>query len=294
MNISTRDARISGLRDIAPDYDLILCDVWGVVHDGVTHAPAAADALTRFRATGGRVVLITNAPRPHPTIVPMLDRMGLPRAAYDAIVSSGDVTLDLIVARGAAPVCHLGPARDRSLFSDAEARLRRPLPLVGADSAEYVVCTGLFDDADPLDPYQPMLEAMRARDLTMICANPDIVVHVGDRLVYCAGALAENYEKLGGKAIQAGKPHAIIYETALRVAESLGAACARERTLAIGDGMFTDMAGAAAQGFDGLFISGGVHRADLHGPGGLDDAACRALARKAGAAPRAWLQALAW
>ncbi len=294
MTLSMQTRAIAGLRDIAADYDLILCDVWGVVHDGVAHTPSAADALMRFRGQGGKVVLLTNAPRPHPTIAPMLDAFGLPRAAYDALVSSGDVTLELMVARGAAPVHHLGPERDRSLFADAAARLGRPVPRVGVETAGYVVCTGLFGDDDALEPYRPTLAAMRARDLTMICANPDIVVHTGDKLIYCAGALAQQYEEMGGKVVQAGKPHAIIYRTALSVAGALGLDTARARTLAVGDGMFTDMAGAAAQGFDGLFVSGGIHRDEIGGSGGVDAAALRALAQRAGAAPRAVLPALAW
>ena len=292
--IQTLARPVAGLRDLASSYDLILCDVWGVVHDGVTHTPSAAEALMRYRAGGGKVILLTNAPRPHPPVIEMLDDFGLPRAAYDAVVSSGDVTLDLMVARGPRPVFHLGPARDHSLFDDAAPRLGAPVARVDVASADYVVCTGLFNDDERPESYEPVLRAMRARNLPMICANPDIVVHSGDRLIWCAGALADMYVKIGGDVAQAGKPYAIIYEAALKVATRLSGGRSPRAVLAIGDGMFTDMRGAAQQNFDGLFISGGIHRDALHGPKGLDAEAYRALATEAGAQPVAQLVALTW
>ncbi|MFT4097082.1 MAG: TIGR01459 family HAD-type hydrolase [Rhodoblastus sp.] len=291
---------IAGLSDLAADYDVILSDVWGVVHDGRTHTPSAADALTRFRAKGGTVVLITNAPRPHAGIVEMLDAFGLPRAAYDAIVSSGDVTVDLIRQRGAAPLHHIGPPRDLPLFDAAAARLGEKPPMLSLADADYVVCTGLIDEYGDPEPYMPSLAAMKERDLDMICANPDIVVHVGDDLLWCAGALAERYQGLGGRVIMAGKPHAIIYEAALMSAARVrGKDFDRARVLAIGDGLFTDIRGAAAQGFDALFITSGIHRDALHPASGADDwsvdeAAYRNLLAEAGAAPAAHLRELVW
>ena len=293
MTIPARLHSISGLRDLAGDYDLILCDVWGVVHDGVVHTPSAADALTRFRAGGGRIVLLTNAPRPSDDIVPMLDRMGLARTAYDGIVSSGDVTVALMAARAGELVYHLGPRRDEHLFAAFSRLTGRPDPRAALEAADYMVCSGLFSDDDPIEPYLPGLRTAAARGLPMICANPDIVVHVGDRLVYCAGALAREYEAMGASVMQAGKPHAAIYRQALARAAELGAK-PDPRVLAIGDGMFTDMAGAAAQGIDALFISGGIHRDAVLGAGGFDAAACRALAAEAKAAPRAQSPALVW
>ena len=291
---------VSGLSALSADYDVILSDVWGVVHDGRTHTPAAADALTRFRAKGGTVVLITNAPRPSAPIIDMLDGFGLPRTAYDGIVSSGDVTVDLICQRGLLALHHIGPPKDLSLFDTVAARIGEKPPLLPLADADYVVCTGLFDDYGDPEPYQPTLAAMKERDLPMICANPDIVVHIGDDLLWCAGALAERYAGLGGQVIMAGKPHAIIYQSALREAERLrGKSFDRSRVLAIGDGLFTDIRGAASQGFDALFVTSGIHRDALHPANGgddwsVDEAAYRNLLAEAGAAPAAHLRELVW
>ncbi|MFV0279618.1 MAG: TIGR01459 family HAD-type hydrolase [Rhodoblastus sp.] len=300
MSFKPASQAIAGLQTLAADYDVILSDVWGVVHDGRAHLPGAVDALARFRAKGGTVVLITNAPRPSAPIVKMLDDFGVPRQSYDAIVSSGDVTVDLICARGAAPLHHIGPPKDLSLFDTVAARLGEKPPLLPLADADYVVCTGLFDDFGDPEPYLPSLVAMKERDLPMICANPDIVVHVGDDLLWCAGALAERYEGLGGNVVMAGKPHAIIYESALKqAARARGKEVDRAKILAIGDGLFTDIRGAAGQGFDALFVTSGIHRDALHPGGGLDDwsvdeAAYRNLLAEAGAAPAAHLRELVW
>ena len=286
---------IAGLSELAADYDIILSDVWGVVHDGRTHTPSAADALTRFRKKGGTVVLLTNAPRPHPGIVQMLDNFGLPRAAYDAIVSSGDVTVDLACQRGLAPLHHMGPPRDLPLFDTIAERLGEKPPLLPIADADYVVCTGLVDEYGDPEPYMPALVAMKERDLPMICANPDIVVHVGDDLLWCAGALAERYAGLGGRVIMAGKPHAPIYDLCLAEAERLtGGAVTRARVLCIGDGVATDVRGANAQDLDVLFVAGGIHGAETIGPDGLDAAAVGCLLAGEGAHAAYAMAALSW
>jgi HAD superfamily hydrolase (TIGR01459 family) len=175
---------IAHFATLAGDYDVALCDVWGVVHNGVVAAPEACDALTRFRERGGTVVLITNAPRPGERVARgILDLLGVPRVAYDGIVSSGDVTRALIAARAGACVFHIGPERDLPLF-DGLAASMAPL-----ERADYVVCSGLLDDTveTPRD-YEDLVARMRARTLPMICANPDVVVERGDKLVYCAGS----------------------------------------------------------------------------------------------------------
>lgn len=288
-----------GLSAWAPHYDVLFCDVWGVVHDGVRAIPQAADALARFRRGGGTVVLITNAPRPKDSIVGLLDRFGVPHDAYDTLVSSGDVTVEMIVERGDAPVHHLGPPRDNPLFEEAAARRAHP-PRVGIDEARYVVCSGLFNDADGLEPYDAMLARMKARDLPFICANPDIVVHTGDRLVFCAGALAERYAAIGGDVIMIGKPHPRIYRTVRMEAQRLrGAPVCNERILAIGDGMFTDIAGAHNQGLDSILITSGIHRDRIRvtGPDGrftVEPAAYAELAREAGATPTGHMAVLEW
>lgn len=252
-----------GLSSIATSYDVILCDIWGVIHDGRQHFPAAAEALARFRAGGGTVVLITNAPRPHGPIREQLDEFHVPHGAYDDIVTSGDATIALIQAQGSGSIYHIGPERDLALFEEAEAVNKTRTKLAGVEDADYVVCTGLFDDDTevPAD-YDPTLNTMLARDLVMICANPDIIVHRGETLLYCSGALAQRYEALGGRVLMAGKPYAPIYEMALARAK-----CPGTRVLAIGDAMATDMLGAHLSGMDGLFITHGIHRAELHPDG---------------------------
>ncbi len=205
---------LQGLAEVADRYDLILCDVWGVLHDGQTAHGAAGEALIRFRDLPGarprRVVLVSNAPRPGDGVGRILDRFGVPREAYDAILTSGDLTHDLIAARPGARIRHLGPERDLGIFQGLD------LSLVPETEADLVVCTGLFDDrSETPDDYRPELERLAARGLTMICANPDLVVESGNRLIPCAGLLAAAYAEIGGPVVYAGKPHRPVYEAAL-------------------------------------------------------------------------------
>jgi HAD superfamily hydrolase (TIGR01459 family) len=291
--------QLSGLSEIAPDFDVLLCDVWGVIHNGVAHFPKAIDALQHFRAQGGTVIFITNAPRSGAKVISFLDKLSVPHDAYDAVVSSGDVTVSLIAERGTKRPMHLGPDYDSPLF-DAAAKLLGHMPhFAPLDTADYVVCTGLLDDRTetPAD-YAGQLAQMRRRNLDFICANPDIVVQVGDGLIYCAGALAEAYEALGGHVIQAGKPHAPIYARALEEAARLrGKIPASARVLAIGDAMHTDIKGAQRQSLATLFVTSGIHRAELHtaeAPSELDAAAFRQFFENTGFAPMAATTELAW
>lgn len=258
--------QISGLSEISDRYDAILCDIWGVVHNGVASFAPASEALALFRRRGGAVVLITNAPRPSPPIVRQVLRLGVPSEAFDAVVTSGDVTIGLMEQQTGERILHIGPERDLSLFdAAAEATGARPR-LVPLEEAEYALCTGLRnDETETPDDYELELRAMAVRGITMICANPDIVIHRGDDLIYCAGALARRYEELGGSVVYAGKPHAPIYDRALAAAEQARRApIEKRRVLAIGDGMMTDIAGATRAGLDALFVTGGIHRS-LHG-----------------------------
>ena len=223
---------IERFEPLARAYDVLLCDVWGVIHNGLAAFPAACETLTRFRKRGGTAVLITNAPRSGEAVARILDRLGVPRDAYDAIVSSGDVTRGIVASRLPQTVFHLGPQRDLSIFTGLDVTFAR------LESADYVVCSGLFDDTtETPESYGDMLGAMRSRALFMVCANPDIVVERGDTLVYCAGALADAYAGLGGQVLYCGKPHAPIYDAALATVAALrgGAAPERKRVLAIGD-----------------------------------------------------------
>jgi HAD superfamily hydrolase (TIGR01459 family) len=275
---------------LASAYDVVLCDVWGVVHNGVVAFADACNALTRFRRQGGTAVLITNAPRPGDVVMKMLDRLGVARAAYDAIVSSGDVTRAIIAARAGQTAFHVGPERDVPIFDGLG------VPLAPIESADFVVCSGLFDDTTEIpQDYGPLIATLRERGLTMVCANPDVVVERGDKLVYCAGAIADLYAAAGGSVVYAGKPFRAIYEQALSAARSTrGCEIERSRVLAIGDSVRTDLKGAAAFGLDCLFVTGGIHAEELGGRDRPDSAALGDIFAAAGLVPRAVTQRLIW
>ena len=276
---------------LARDYDVLMCDVWGVIHNGVAAFPAACDALARFRTTGGTAILVTNAPRAGEAVARILDRFDVPRDAYDAITSSGDVTRGIVEARRGQTVFHLGPERDKSIFTGLDVGFA---PL---ESADYVVCSGLFDDTvETPESYRDMLAAMRTRSLFMVCANPDIVVERGDTLVYCAGALADAYAALGGEVLYCGKPHALIYQAALASAAARrgGRVPERKRVLAIGDSVRTDLKGAVAFGLDCMFVTSGIHAEQFGSREAPDLAKLDAIFRAAAVTPRAMMRALAW
>jgi HAD superfamily hydrolase (TIGR01459 family) len=257
--------QVSGLSEISDRYDAILCDIWGVLHNGLTSFAQASDALVSFRRRGGVVVLISNAPRPSPPIERQVLKLGVSADAFDAVVTSGDVTIALMGQQAGDQVLHIGPERDLTLFEAAiEGDGVRP-KLVALGDAHYVLCTGLrSDETETLDDYQSELKAMLTRGMAMICANPDIVIHRGDTLIQCAGALARRYEDLGGSVIYAGKPYGPIYDRALALAErARGERIDKSRVLAIGDGMKTDIIGARQAELDALFVTGGIHRS-LH------------------------------
>jgi HAD superfamily hydrolase (TIGR01459 family) len=236
------------------------------------------------------VVLLTNAPRPGANVRQILDRLAVPPSAYDAIVSSGDVARALIIARAGERVFHVGPERDLPMFEGLDA------PITELERADYAVCSGLFDDTveTPQD-YEPLVERMRARTLPMICANPDVVVERGDKLVYCAGAIADLYAAAGGEVVYAGKPYRPIYDQALSVAEAArGAPVAHHRLLAIGDSVRTDLKGAAALGIDSLFVTAGIHAEELGARHDPDTLALSNICAAAGVVPKAVMRRLTW
>jgi len=282
---------LTGISSLVPNYDLFLCDVWGVVHNGETAYPAAVDALRRARAAGITVLLITNAPRPGSVIERQIVQFSVPRDCYDTIVASGDVARDELRRRPGAKVFHLGPERDMPNYEGLD------LSLVDFDQADVVVCTGFFnDDVETPADYADTLAEIYRRGLPFICANPDIVVERGDRMIWCAGALAREYENLGGKVIYAGKPHAPIYDLALETTSEIRGPVARPRVLAIGDGVRTDLKGAVLQGFDCLFVAAGIHAAELDlSAGGSPDAEASArVFAEAGGPPNALIWRLSW
>ena len=283
-------AFIDRFSTLAPSYDAVLCDVWGVIHNGVAAFPEACNALIRYRDGGGSVLLITNAPRPGSVVLRLLDRLDVPRNAYDDIVSSGDVTRAYIVEHPHKTVFHLGPERDRPIFSDLDVRFA---PI---EAADYVVCSGLYnDETETPESYRALLEQMRARNLFMLCANPDVVVERGERLIYCAGALADLYGEIGGEVLYAGKPHRPIYTQALARSAALRAKSPPlSRVLAIGDSVRTDLAGATAFGIDCLFVTAGIHAEELGARDDPDPTALNRIFAAAGIAPKAVMRRLMW
>jgi len=246
---------IDSVKDIGARYRAWLVDIWGVMHNGHSAFPKAAAATRAFRDSGGLVVLLSNSPRPSPDVQEQLRHFGVPDEAYDATVTSGDLTRHELNKHAGARVFHLGPERDRPIFAGLDVTLAPP------EEADLVVCSGLFnDDTETPDDYADLLRRLRARDLPMICANPDHLVERGNRLVYCAGALAAVYEDSGGKVVYAGKPHQPVYELALEtIAQLAGQAVDWDQVLAIGDGVKTDIAGAGNLGIDAVFVASRLH-----------------------------------
>lgn len=246
------------LDSIAPlhgEADVWFLDIWGVLHNGVRPFQGAVDACREFRAQGGQVILVSNSPRPRAGVEKQLDHIGVPKDVYDAILTSGDVSRVLIAGFEGQPVFHLGPERDVPVFAGTGVEL------ASAVEAIAIVCTGLFDDETEIPhDYEVRLQAFAKRRLPMICVNPDKTVERGGRIIYCAGALAEAYEKLGGNVVYAGKPFAPIYEEAFHVAAQLkGRPVDKSRILAIGDGVMTDIGGALAAGVRAVYIASAVH-----------------------------------
>lgn len=255
---------ITSLGDIADGYDAILCDVWGVIHNGKAPHLKACAALKRFRETRGPVVLVSNSPRPVEGIPPQLADIGVPEDAWDAIVTSGDSTRVMVKEGNFGRRCfHLGPDRDLTLFDGMDV-VRSGDPEAEAD---FIICTGPWDDeTETAEDYRKLFEELVPRGMPMICANPDLVVERGPKLITCAGSLAKLYEELGGTALYAGKPHAPIYRLAREMLATLGVmreAGKWERVLFVGDGLPTDIPGARDQGMDALFITSGIHAAEF-------------------------------
>lgn len=281
---------VSGLGDLAPLYRVLLCDVWGVVHDGASQHRPATEALTRFRDGGGRVVFVTNAPRPRAAVVEMLDRLTVPHSAYDAVVTSGDTARVELAARPGVRIYHVGPDRDLPIYFGLNVEFG------DEDDCDLVSCTGLFDDEkESPDDYSDSLDRWQARGVPMLCVNPDIVVERGDRLVWCAGALAERYRERNGETIIVGKPYAPIYRAALdEIGRLTGLAVDKASVLAVGDGIDTDIRGAVGQGIDALFVTGGIH-AEVFGDRARPDvSAVHAFLATAGLGARALMTHLAW
>jgi HAD superfamily hydrolase (TIGR01459 family) len=284
MTISTLP--LKGLSQIASDYQVLLCDIWGVLHNGIAAWPSAVDALTQARATGLKVILVSNAPRPNGTVREQLARLGMPASAYDDVVTSGDVTRNLFMTTYRdAKVSHIGPEKDKPLVAGL------PVTFTSDDQAEVCLCSGLIDDqTEEPEDYRGQLEALASRNIPLICANPDKVVEMGGRLIYCAGALADLYQELGGETIILGKPHAPIYQAALDVAGNPDLS----KVLGLGDSMRTDMRGAEDQGFDCVFFTGGIHAGEFGPSTAPNGKKVAAFLEQAPYPAKAWMARLSW
>ena len=258
------------LSAVADDYDILLCDVWGVIHNGRESWPTACTALADFNARGGHVVLISNSPRPSSDVVAQLDALGVPRDSWKAFVTSGDATRAELARRAPGPAWIIGPDRDFVLYEGLNLTSAHD-----ATDAAFLSVTGMIDDeTETPQHYFEQLSEAAERDLELICANPDRIVQRGDKIIYCGGALADVYQSLGGRVTMAGKPFGPIYTLALAEAETLlGRPVDRSRVLCIGDGVITDVLGANQQALDCLFIAQGIHGDAARGDDGLIDPA---------------------
>ncbi|WP_112816897.1 TIGR01459 family HAD-type hydrolase [Ensifer sp.] len=280
-------ARINSFREIAGRYDVVLCDVWGVLHNGVQAFASACEALAEARAAGLTVVLITNSPRPSPSVKVQIRGLGVPDEAYDRIVTSGDVTRGLIAAAD-KKIFFIGAERDLPLLEGLGTEI------VSSEDAQTVVCAGFYDDeTETPEHYRATLTGLARRKIPFICANPDLVVERGHRLIPCAGAIAKLYEELGGEARIAGKPYISIYRAALTEAKAVRGALDLSRIIAVGDGMPTDVKGAQDAGFDLLYISAGIHALEYMNESRTDEAKLAAFLKKEGASPKWWMPRLA-
>ncbi len=278
--------RIHSFSEITGEYDVVFCDVWGVLHNGVEAFADASRALAAARAAGLTVVLITNSPRPSPGVKVQIRDLGVLDEAYDRIVTSGDVTRALI-ASGPEKVYFIGARKDVPLLDGLGVEA------VSAEEAGIVVCAGLRnDEKERPEDYRAELEKLAARHLPFICANPDLVVERGHRLVPCAGALAKLYGEMGGSTLIAGKPHRPIYDKTLEEAREVRGAFDLSRVIAIGDGMPTDVRGAEAFGLDVLYISGGIHAKEYVTGGSTDEVRLQAFLAREKAAPKWWMPRL--
>lgn len=279
--------KITDLDQLTDRADVVLCDVWGVIHNGVNPFLLSIEALKAARERGQTVILITNSPRSASGVIRQFETIGVDPDCWDDIVTSGDVTRQL-VQQAPRAVYFLGPDRDMSLVEGLD------IDLVGPEAAQAVLCTGLLEDeTEAAEDYRALLAGLRARDLPFICANPDRVVERGDRLVPCAGALADIYAELGGETRIAGKPHAPIYKEVMARAQAIRGSVDMERVLAIGDGVQTDIRGALDNGFQAMFIARGIHAREYVNGRVTDETRLQTFLDAAGVAPAYWMEWLA-
>lgn len=281
---------IASFAEVADRYDAAFVDLWGCMHNGLHAFPEAVAAMQSYCAHGGRVVLVTNAPRPRASVEAQIARLGIPNDAWDAIATSGDAArVALFQGAVGGRVWFMGAPNDR-VFLEPPRIVQEPIPVeeVPLDQAEGIVCCGPFDPhADP-EVNRPDFQSAIGRGVKLLCANPDIVVDRGESREWCAGALAQLYQEMGGEALYFGKPYAPIYDLARRRLGQLGELPPDSRIVCIGDGVGTDVLGAQDQGLDCVFVTGGLAaRETSTPPGGQPDPERLALfARGEGLSPR--------
>src|SRR5579862_6513899 len=282
----------AGLRDLAPHYDGFILDLWGVVHDGTAPFPGVLDCMERLIAANKRVVLLSNAPRRAEDVMRRIEKLGVPGGLYHGVMSSGEEAWQHLSGRDDPFYAALG-RRVLHIGSERDLEIREGLGLdfvLTPDEADFILNTGPAGWEDTIADYAAVLSAARARDLPMVCANPDLVVIHNGRSALCAGALAEHYESIGGQVRWHGKPYPSVYDSCLTL---LGVA-ERHRILAIGDSLRTDIAGAAGAGIDALLIAGGVHAAEFTADGALDLRRIAAALADRGMSPVAAAAGFVW
>lgn len=274
---SEKTRRIDGLSEVAGFYDGVILDLWGVVHDGVKPFADTTETLQELKRSKRIVWLLSNAPRRAHVVAKHLEDMGVGANLYDGLLTSGEATFlalrEKYIAKWGRKCFHLGPARDKSVYEGLDLDIVTDLK-----EADFVLNSGIYDHFnDTAEKYAPLLEEAAAKNLPMICANPDKVVYVGDRLVLCPGTLAQMYEKMEGQVTWFGKPHRAVYSMAL-------AAMGVRKVLAVGDSMETDVAGATGAGMDAAFVVSGIHKNELFLTGeeelNLDSARLQELFRR--------------
>lgn len=278
--------QLDNLEEIISQYDAVFCDVWGVLHNGISAFLPAVDALRNVRKQGKTVILITNSPRPHDGVKAQLAGFGIYDDVYDFVVTSGDATRNLI-EEAPKKLFHIGPERDLALFDGLDVQLVEEYEATG------IVCTGLFDDEhETPEDYADLLQRLRSRNLPFICANPDLIVHRGEKTLWCAGSLARAYALLGGRTFIAGKPHHPIYDLAMKKLNSLHNDTPKSRILTIGDGILTDVKGGEDYGLDVLYISGGIHNREYSTDDKVDNNLLEDFLKKSACHPFAVMWAL--
>ena len=279
---------LPGFSAVATRYDIALIDLWGVVHNGKTPYPGVLDCLEQMRVAGITRIFLSNAPRRASAVAQQIGGFGIPRNAYDHIVSSGGVTFDALrdglpALLGRSRYFYCGPEKDMHFLEGLEFT-----PVRGIEEATFLLVAGLRrDETERAEDYDDTLRFALSRDLPLVCVNPDISVMRGTRILPCAGAIAARYSVLGGRVIQFGKPFAPAYEACMD-----GRSVPRSRVVAIGDSPRTDIAGANAFGIDSIFVTGGLHQKDVGNP--IDVNRLAKFIDDSGTCPTAVLPELRW